>query len=97
MLATDWFAPSPAVTALISDRRAIHFFDRGRRLSAMLGGADNVEHLAPVSQIGFRMKDVLWDLALVYPHGARWGAPAALAAAPVVRERERIGESLEPR
>jgi len=32
-----------------------------------------VDTLAGTRQIGFRMKDVVWDAALVYPPGARVG------------------------
>lgn len=94
MLSTDWRAESPALTALVPDRRAVHFFDRDRRLSAMLGGKDNARRLARASEIGFRMKDVIWDTALVYPPGAKWGSAADLAVAPVVKFRDRLASSL---
>jgi hypothetical protein len=94
VLTTDWGSPSPALTSLIADPRAVHFFDRDRHLSAMLGGKDNAGHLARASEIGFRMKDVIWDCALVYPPGAAWGTPADLAVAPVVEYRDRLDAAL---
>jgi hypothetical protein len=94
VLATDWGKPSPALTMLLADRRAVHFYDRDRRLSAMLGGKDAVGQVARVSAIGFRMKDVIWDMALVYPPGAKWGAAADLAVAPVVKFRDRLDAAL---
>jgi hypothetical protein len=94
ILVTDWWTPSPTLTSLVADRRAAHFWDRGRRLSAMLGGKDNVEHLARVSDIGFAMKGVIWDAAVLYAAGAKWGSPAELAVAPVVDNRERIDAAL---
>jgi hypothetical protein len=45
----------------------------------------NAAKLAASSTISFRMKDVIWDAALVYPPGARWGAQARLMAAPVFK------------
>lgn len=94
VLPTDWGAPSPSLTSFVGDRRAIHFRDRGRRLSAMLGGAGAVEKLARESKIDFGMKDVIWDVALVYPPGARWGEPAATALAPVVDYSEDVAKAI---
>ena len=85
VLATDWGTPAQALTANVPDRRAVQFFDRERRLSAMLGGVAHLESLAGDRRIAFRMKDAIWDTALVYPAGVEWGAPAKLMVAPVVR------------
>ena len=90
VLSTDWGTPSPTLTAMIPDRRVRYFYDRERRLSAMLGGKDNVTRLAREFQLGFRMQDVIWDIALLYPPRAAWGAPADLAVAPVVKNRDRL-------
>jgi hypothetical protein len=84
VLPTDWGSPSPSLTAFIADRRATHFFDRDRRLSASMGGPGAVEKLAADSKIEFNMKDVIWDVVFVYPPGSRWGDRAATALAPVV-------------
>jgi hypothetical protein len=84
VLPTDWGSPSPSLTSFIGDRRAVHFFDRDRRLSVAMGGPGGVGNLAADSRIEFRMKDVIWDVAFVYPPGARWGDRAAKALAPVV-------------
>jgi hypothetical protein len=40
------------------------------------------------------MQDVLWDAALVYPPGARWGSPARLLVAAVVKYRGELAEAL---
>ena len=85
VLATDWGTPSQALTANVPDRRTVQFFDRERRLSAMLGGVARVDTLASDRRVGFRMKDVIWDTALVYAPGAQWGMPAELMVAPVVK------------
>jgi hypothetical protein len=83
VLANDWGTPAQALTANVPDRRVVQFFDRERRLSAMLGGVAHLESLASDRRIAFRMKDVIWDTALVYPAGASWGTPAKLMVAPV--------------
>jgi hypothetical protein len=85
VLATDWGPPAQALTANVPDRRVVQFYDRDRRLSAMLGGVAHLDTLALDRRIAFRMKDVIWDTALVYPPGVEWGAPANLMVAPVVK------------
>ena len=85
VLPTDWGRPNPTLAAIIRDARAIQFWDHDRRLSALLGGPGKLETLAHVELVGFRMKDVIWDSALVYPPGAAWGSAAELVMAPVVR------------
>jgi len=94
VLPTDWGSPSSALPAMIADRRVEHFYDRGRRLSAMLGGTDTVEKLARESHIDFGMDDVIWDIALLYPPQTTWGSPADLAAAPVVQHVDRLAAAL---
>jgi hypothetical protein len=49
----------------------------------MLGGPERVDSLAAERQIGFKMKDVVWDAALVYAPGVKWGSPAEQLVAPV--------------
>jgi hypothetical protein len=84
VLATDWGSPSPMLPAMIADPRVAHFYDRHRRLSAMLGGPDNVTKLAREADLGFPMEDVIWDIALLYPPRVSWEALAEFAVAPVV-------------
>lgn len=94
VLATDWWRPSQALTSNVPDRRAVHFWDPGRRLSAAYGDAPKLDLLAGVRKVGFRMKDVVWDTALIYPPGAKWGSPAQLLVAPVVEYRDDLAEAL---
>jgi len=94
VLTTDWGTPSQSITANVPDPRAAHFWDPARRLSAAYGDAPRLDRLAAIRHVGFRMKDVVWDVALVYPPGARWGSPAELLVAPVVQYRERLGEAI---
>ena len=85
VLPTDWGSPSPTLTSIIRDNRAIQFWDPDRKLSALLGGPGKREPLARSELVGFKMRDVIWDAALVYPPGAAWGSAADLLVAPVVR------------
>lgn len=88
VLTTDWVTPSPSLTGYVP--AATHFWDPDRALSASLGGAARLESLAAAREVGFRMEDVLWDAALVYPPGVRWGAGAKLLVAPVFKYRDRL-------
>lgn len=97
VLTTDWGTPSPSLTGYLADRRVRHYWDRNRELSAAYGGVSKIPSLAKVRHIGFRMKDVIWDAALVYAPGVRWGEPAQLLAAPVVRYPKELTSSLQPR
>jgi hypothetical protein len=94
VLVTDWGTPSPSLTSYVADPRVMHYWDRGRRLSSILGGAGKLPALAGMEQVGFRMKDVVWDVALLYPAAAVWGQPAKLLVAPVNEYREEIAAAL---
>lgn len=95
VLVTDWRRPGASQTSYVPDRRAVHFWDIGRRLSALYGGSANLDALAETRQKGFRMKDVVWDTALVYPPGTRWGQPAKLLVAPVVKFRDDLAKAIQ--
>jgi hypothetical protein len=94
VLPTDWGSPSPSLTSFVRDARAIHFWDRGRRLSAMLGGPSVIESLARTKKVDFQMGDLIWDAAFVYPPGARWGDRAETLLAPVVDYGEDLAAAL---
>jgi hypothetical protein len=94
VLPTDWGTPGQALTSNIGDERARHFWDRPRKLSAMYGGAGKLDSLAARRLVGFQMKDTVWDVALVYPAGARWGAEASILAAPVVKYRDELARAI---
>ena len=90
VLETDWTRPGDSITSLVGDARARHFWDVKRRLSGMYGGAANLPALAATESVKFRMKDVVWDAALVYPAGVKWGAKAKLLLAPVYKEADTL-------
>ena len=94
VLSTDWGTPSATLTANIADRRAIHLWDRERALSAAYGDAPKLDVLADLRKVSFRMKDVVWDTALLYPVGAKWGSPAKLLVAPVFKYRDDLASTL---
>jgi hypothetical protein len=85
VLATDWSRPDASITSNLPDPRVIHYWDRDHRLSRLYGGAANAVNLAGTSVIKFKMKEVIWDTALVYRAGARWRVPARLLVAPVYK------------
>jgi hypothetical protein len=94
VLLTDWRRPPASQTSYVPDHRAAHYWDIGRRLSALYGGSANLEALAETRRKGFRMKNVVWDTALVYPPGVRWGQPAKLLVAPVVDFRDDLAKAI---
>lgn len=85
VLATDWGKPGSGLTSNVADARAVHYWDPERRLSGMFGGPGKVEELSERREIGFKMKDVVWDAALVYAPGVKWGARAESLVAPVFK------------
>ena len=95
VLQTDWGTLNPSITSTLPDRRVVQFWDPERKLSALLGGVSKLDSLAAERKIGFRMKDVVWDTALVYPAGVRWGAPANLIVAPVVKWRDELAARIK--
>ena len=94
VLETDWGDPGQRITGYIPDARAAHFWDPARRLSSLLGGVPRLDHLAAARSVGFRMNDVIWDAALVYPPGAKWGDQARLLVAPVVKYEAQLRAAL---
>jgi len=94
VLPTDWGTPSPSLTSMVGDRRVVQFWDRERRLSSAMGGPGVVERLAKSAEVGFRMKDVIWDAAFVYPPGAHWGDAAETLVAPVVEYSGNLARAL---
>ena len=94
MLLTDWRRPGAAQTEYLPDSRAEHFWDIDHRLSALYGGIDRLPALASTENVGFHMRRAIWDTALVYPPGVKWGGQANLLAAPVVKFRDQLAKSL---
>ena len=96
VIVTDWGTPGNTITALVADPRASHFWDRELRLSALYGNTSRLDTLAAKSHVDFNMGDVVWDAALVYPPGVRWGSPAKVIVAPVVDYPDELKGALAP-
>jgi len=94
VLVTDWRKPGASQTAFVPDTRAVHFWDPNHRLSESYGGRENLASLGRVEKVGFAMKRVIWDAALVYPPGAKMADKADLLIAPVVRYDEDLRAAL---
>lgn len=94
VITTDWGSPSPSLPGHVSDARVRHYWDPDRKLSARLGGVARLETLAAAKELSFKMKDVIWDAALVYPPGVRLDAQATLLLAPVVKFQTRLADTL---
>lgn len=69
MLPTDWSKPGANVLRRLSDRRARQFWDPGRVVAGALRKATEAGTLKPNC---CENDGIMWDLAAVYPPGARW-------------------------
>jgi len=97
MLITDWRRPGGSQTAFIPDARATHFWDIDHRLSTLYGGREHLESLAAVEKVGFTMRRAIWDTAILYPPGVKWGTRADLLVAPVIKYRDELAKGVAPR
>jgi hypothetical protein len=80
----------PVITAFVADPRAVHSWDPQPRLSCKYGGREALDELAKEFRAGFKMRNVIRDVALVYAPGARWGDPARVLAAPIYKYKDVI-------
>ena len=55
---------------MLTDRRAVHFWDPERRVSSAIGGPEGVANTG--AKVLFDMGEVVWDFAAVYAPGERW-------------------------
>ncbi len=83
-------APTTGVLRRIPDPRARHYWDEGKVLAAVM----KRDARPPQPEPGCcESKGTLWDLAAVYPRGARWEStmpPAIVFDGPVVRVTDAI-------
>jgi hypothetical protein len=92
MIATDWMEPGTNVLARMPDSRVRQYWDPDHLLAKTL--AHDARAPQPTQECCVR-KGILWDLAAVYPPGARWTErlpPATIFNGPVVE----IVESIRP-
>jgi hypothetical protein len=94
MLPTDWSAPSSSVLRRLSDGRVRQYWDPNHVLAAQMkkdAGPPQPEQDCCVRS------GILWDLAAVYPAGARWSdrmPNASMFNGPVVDVIPAIEEAL---
>ena len=77
--------------ARVHDPRAVQFWDRGRLLSKTLGGPAHLPRGDQLNEIGFQMKNVIWDFVAIYPPGSE---RPSLTGAPAVSVNGNVHEEL---
>ena len=94
ILVSDFMAPTTSVLRRISDPRARHYWDEGQVLAKRMTRDARPPQPTPSC---CDADGTLWDLAAVYPKGARWDAtlpPAVVFDGPVVRITEQIESAI---
>jgi len=94
ILPADARKPADAALPLLSDPRVLHFWDPRHLLAKQM--AKDARAPQPKPECCTR-DGILWDLAAVYPPGARWTAAlptAVLFDGAVVRKRTQIQSTL---
>jgi hypothetical protein len=94
ILASDFTAPNTLVLRRIGDPRARHYWDKEHVLAKRIGR----DARPPQSETRCcRQEEILWDIAAVYPKGARWDAtmpPAIVFDGPVLYVTDEINRAL---
>ena len=94
ILASDFMAPTTGVLRRIPDPRARHYWDADHALAKRM--ARDARPPQPRAAC-CEQEGILWDLAAVFPKGARWDAtlpPAVVFDGPVMRITEKIEAAL---
>lgn len=101
VLLSDIAPPLSAVLSLVSDRRAMQFWDPDRTLSQqMLQAARETPAVLPFDgEVGEEEEEglIVWDYLAIYPAGLRWedSMPAPIYGnAPVIRYMEEVRKRL---
>lgn len=84
MIATDWAPPGSGALGRMADTRVQQYWDPDHTLAKRL--AADARPPQPEQDCCIR-KGILWDLAAVYPRGARWEdrmPPATVFNGPIV-------------
>jgi len=90
ILASDFMPPTTGVLSRIPDLRARHYWDEQHVLAKQMAKDARPPQPDPSC---CDHDGILWDLAAVYPKGARWDAalpPAIAFDGPVVRVTNKI-------
>ena len=94
ILPSDWVGATTGALRRISDDRARQYWDEGHVLAKQMARDARAPQPAPAC---CESDGVLWDLAAVYPAGAKWGdtLPAArVFDGPVVNIASQIEAAL---
>jgi len=84
MLVTDWQRPGPPALSRLPDARVHQYWDQAHLLARSMAAAARDPQPTPKCCV---RDGVLWDLAAVYPPGAKWDdrlPPAVFFDGPVV-------------
>jgi hypothetical protein len=94
VLWTDFAPPTSKVLSLISDSRASQYWDKDLVLSAK---ADSLGGTSRRQAAAAGKKAIVWDVAAVFPPGARWDAnfpSPTFASRPVIAQIDEIQRRL---
>jgi hypothetical protein len=94
VLVQDWAPPGAAAAGRIASGAATQYWDRGLALSTALKPLLADPSIPITGNERLARGRVVWDLALVYPAGAKWGARPLFAGGPVVRIQEQLAVAL---
>jgi hypothetical protein len=95
VLWTDFAPPSSKVLSLISDSRASQYWDKDLVLSANADSLGDLGRRQAAAAAG--KKAVVWDVAAIFPPGARWDAnfpSPTFASRPVIARIDEIQRRL---
>jgi hypothetical protein len=74
MLPTDWYRPTRPTLKRVSNSRGVQFWDKGHLIAAQVKRQLQQFHRSDPGCCEDRGH--LWDMAAVYPPGAKWGDAA---------------------
>ena len=95
VLWTDFAPPTSKVLSLVSDSRASQYWDKGLLLSAKAESLRNTS--ARQAAAAAAKNAVVWDVAAIFPPGARWDAnfpSPTFASRPVIARIDEIQRQL---
>jgi len=94
ILRSDFMAPTTGALRRISDARARHYWDKDHLLASVM--KRDARPPQPKEEC-CDSDGILWDLAAIYPKGARWEArmpPALVFDGPVFRVTDQMNAAL---
>jgi len=74
VISSDLGPPISSVLSLVSDRRALQFWDEDRSLSAAMVRSAMADPSLVASGDPVTPDTIVWDFVAIYPPGAIWGS-----------------------